>query len=144
MDWALMFMPGNSEISCDAIEDKVTKEVMIAGLTEDLTLTSGFVCEGCNNGDQKTWEFDVERLEFTDESDHPITADHPGVITLYKSGTEFEYDMVYFDEAGGDIVGNGGKCVKTQSDNAHTFDCQHWGGAWSGTHFFTCVSTRAP
>jgi hypothetical protein len=132
-------MPGNAEPSCGDIESHYVKRVITAG-TGDLTEVPGFVCEGCNDGEDKTYDFEIERLEFTDASKRPVTAEHPGVITLYPTDTDKEFDIIYFDGPGGDIVGNGGKCVQTGSDKADTFECIHWGGSWSGTHLFTCVS----
>jgi hypothetical protein len=130
-------MPGDAEISCGDIEDDYVKRILVSG-TGDLTETGGFVCEGCSDG-KAIEDFEIKRLEFEDSDEHPKTTEHPGVITLYPSGEEGVFDMVYFDEAGGDMVGSGGTCTQVTSSNADTFECLHM-GAWSGQHLFTCVS----
>ncbi|KAK0389985.1 hypothetical protein NLU13_3558 [Sarocladium strictum] len=135
-DATLFLMPGNAEPSCGDIEDNTVKRIVTAG-TGDLTETGGFVCEGCDMGSKEVWNFEIDRLEFEDSDEHPKTSEHPGVITLYPSDTKGVFDIVHFDEPDGEIVGNGGTCTQTESSNADTFECLHF-GSWSGVHLFTC------
>lgn len=102
-------MFGDVEIFCGDIEDDYVKCILVLGIG-DLIEIGGFVCEGCLDG-KVIEDFEIKRFEFEDSDEYFKIIEYFGVIILYLLGEEGVFDMVYFDEVGGDMVGFGGICM---------------------------------
>ncbi len=105
---------------------------MLASWTNDVHMTGGFACDGC---DGAIIDMPVTRLEIEDSAQHPFTKQHPGVLTLYaRNNDRLVFDIVTFDRPGGSRTGTRGYVssppVDSRDRSSSVFIVEMQGRSW--------------
>lgn len=127
---ALWGRTGNHDWSC---EDLNNANKVMNGYN-DVNMAGGYACDGCTEADPTK----ITRIEVEDTEDRPFTTMKPGVTSFVKTDNG-GFDIVTFDEPGGDRLGVVGTCDLIDAD-AQVVTCGQPLGSRQGIHLFTCVS----